>query len=141
LLFEECDLTALREAEKTEKRTKETNGPKKRTRKAPLPASADWSTQQLWEQVRKLSLAAGLVPLGPYDGRHQWTYDEVMSGTPHPIIMASGGWKAGSRMVERYYGLHEVANTGARGTRKRKQGQDALHNGQPTTESGTVEKE
>lgn len=111
-LFEECDLAALRRAEEQEIR--ETGHS---SRKAPLPSSADWSTQQLWEQVRKLSLAAGIEPLSPYDGRHQWTYDEVMSGTPHPIIMKAGGWKAGSRMVERYYGLHEVANLGARATR------------------------
>jgi integrase len=124
-LFEECDLAALREAEQQEI---ETTGSRKR--KAPLPASADWSTQQLWEQVRKLSLAAGLAPLSPYDGRHQWTYDEVTSGTPHPIIMKAGGWKAGSRMVERYYGLHEVANTGTRATRGKKEGPGALSHGQ-----------
>lgn len=114
-LFEECDLAALRKAEQQEIEKHGTSN-----RKAPLPASADWSTQQLWEQVRKLSLAAGIAPLSPYDGRHQWTYEEVTSGTPHPIIMKAGGWKAGSRMVERYYGLHEVANKGARGTREEK---------------------
>lgn len=119
-LFEEFDLVALRAAEQKEI---EEHGQSKR--KAPLPASADWSTQQLWEQVRKLSLAAGIAPLSPYDGRHQWTYDEVVSGTPHPIIMKAGGWKSGSRMVERYYGLHEVANKGARGTRKKQAGPDS----------------
>jgi integrase len=123
LLFEERDLAALREAEE-----KEIEATGQRTRKAPLPASADWSTQQLWEQVRKLSLVAGLAPLSPYDGRHQWTYDEVTSGTPHPIIMKAGGWKAGSRMVERYYGLHEVANKGAKHSRDKKSS-DALSDG------------
>jgi hypothetical protein len=50
---------------------------------------------------------------------HQWTYDEVVSGTPHPIMMKAGGWKAGSRMVERYYGLHEVAKKGAKRDRNK----------------------
>lgn len=90
-LFEECDLAALRQAE-AEAIAKTGHG----VWKAPLPASVDWSTQQLWEQVRKVSLAAGIEPLSPYDGRHQWTYDEVMSGTPHPIIMQADGWKKGA---------------------------------------------
>jgi integrase len=115
LLFEERDLEEAREAERKEQgRPQEPDEKKKRERKRPLPASSDWSTQHLWDRVHQLSLAAGLPPLASYDARHQWTYDVVMGETPHPVILKAGGWKAGSRMVERYYGLHEVANKGVK---------------------------
>ena len=114
-LFEEHDLEEARAAEAADQERERRGEVRlKPLRKRALPASSDWSTQHLWDRVHQLSLAAGLTPLASYDARHQWTYDAVMGGTPHPVLLKAGGWKAGSRMVERYYGLHEVANRGVR---------------------------
>lgn len=120
MLVEACDLAAQRRAEQAGTHL---TGTRKRThpRKVPLPASADWSTQHLWDRVHQVSLAAGLPPLAPYDARHQWTYEAVTGGTPHPVILQAGGWKSGSRMVERYYGRHEIANRGVKLKRDRRQ--------------------
>jgi integrase len=73
--------------------------------------SADWSTQNLWERVHLLGEALG-VNLASYDGRHQWARDAADDGTDYLKLIKAGGWKAGSRMVERYYGEKEIANEG-----------------------------
>ncbi|HEY6409806.1 MAG TPA: site-specific integrase [Ktedonobacteraceae bacterium] len=75
------------------------------------PGSADWSTQNLWERVHLLGEALG-VNLASYDGRHQWARDAADDGTDYLKLIKAGGWKAGSRMVERYYGEKEIANEG-----------------------------
>ncbi len=121
-LLEACDLEALRRAEQEGGRSVGM-WLRSHPRKRPLPASADWSTQHLWDWVYQLSLAAGLPPLAPYDVRHQWTYEAVTGGTPHPVILQAGGWKSGPCMVERYHGRHEVANKGIRLKRNREEKQ------------------
>ena len=73
--------------------------------------SADWSTQNLWERVHLLGEALG-VNLASYDGRHQWARDAADNGTDYLKLIKAGGWKAGSRMVERFYGEKEIANEG-----------------------------
>ena len=115
-LFEEHDLEEARVARAEEREHFEKTGERRRKEdyKRDLPTSADWSTQHLWDRVHLLSLEAGLPPLASYDARHQWTYDAVMGGTPHPVLMQAGGWKTRSMMVERYYGMHEVANRGVK---------------------------
>jgi integrase len=114
-LFEEHDLEEARAAEVRDQERARRGEPRRtRERKRALAASSDWSTQHLWDRVHRLSLVAGLPPLASYDARHQWTYDAVMGETPHPVLLKAGGWKAGSRMVERYYGVHEVANKGVK---------------------------
>jgi len=80
-------------------------------RRAGKSGSADWSTQNLWERVHLLGAALG-VNLASYDGRHQWARDAADDGTDYLKLIKAGGWKAGSRMVERYYGDKEIANEG-----------------------------
>lgn len=80
-------------------------------RQAGKEGSADWSTQNLWERVHLLGEALG-ANLASYDGRHQWARDAADDGTDYLKLIKAGGWKAGSRMVERYYGEKEIANEG-----------------------------
>jgi integrase len=126
-LFEEHDLEEARAARAAEREHFERTGERQRKEdyKRDLPKSADWSTQHLWDRVHLLSLEAGLPPLASYDARHQWTYDAVMGGTPHPVLMQAGGWKTHSMMVERYYGMHEVANRGVKLLRSPRQQEES----------------
>ena len=81
------------------------------TRKGHKEPSADWSTPGMYKYIRRLSTKLGLPPLSPYDGRHQWAKDAADSGTNYIHLLKAGGWSAGSRMPDRYYGDHRVLHT------------------------------
>jgi hypothetical protein len=65
-------------------------------------------TQNVYERVRTIGREIGVESLAAYDGRHQWARGAVKAGVDRTLALKAGGWRAGSRMLERYYGEEEL---------------------------------
>jgi hypothetical protein len=58
---------------------------------------------------------------GEHAGQANRARNSFDRGNTINVIQRFGSWKTNSSMLERYYGMHEVANTGVKLTRKERE--------------------